>query len=273
MRRWSMQVLLNRDVADVEGASLRDALPSMTALAYSTQRGPKAAIELSVEAVSRREAEAAAVALVSAVVEAADIEGVVGSDDVMQNRQVMFWLLATRQLLRWMEARLAERVGAGLRRDRLKGDEPLIWDEQLATHLTLVAARNLLRALKFADDRFPAMPKPMARDVEIQRDVNEHWDEQWPSFYNPSDPGPLTKSGSRFAKRHPGRWPYPQGSWNSEDGPTLAKGINVGDLHEYLDGLEVAVLAVAPDLRRFKPNLPPSPWLGDEHGRDRWWPA
>jgi hypothetical protein len=193
-----------------------------------------------------------------------------GVDDVMENRQVMFWLLATRQNLRAWEVKVAETVGLAMRREEVAG--ALVWSTQLAHHMALVAGHNLLLALGNADGRYASMPESMARELKTLRDLHEHWNEQWPVFYDPRNPGPLKRSGKKFAELYPERSPYDWSIWNGNDGPSLGPGLVAADLCDYLDTLQAEVLAVAPQLARFEVPIEPSPWLGPSAGRDRWWP-
>ncbi|HWC12749.1 MAG TPA: hypothetical protein VG455_16180 [Acidimicrobiales bacterium] len=269
MRTRTMLVHLNRPIRDDdEYRRLSDSLP-VTAF-HSTVGDPNHALGIRVEADTRSEAESAAYDLVAAVLSPDEIVRITGDDDVMQDRQVMFWLLATRQHVRAWEVRLAEYVRLGLLNEDPGGS--LIWSAQLAHHMALVAGHNLLRGLDNAEGRYTAMPELMAREVEVLRNLHEHWDEQWPSFYDVRNPGPLRRSGQRFAELHPGSSPYWALGWNSKDGPRLGPGLLVGALHEYLDALEAEVLAVAPDLAPLVTPIEPTPWLGVTAGRDQWWP-
>lgn len=212
----------------------------------------------------------AAYDLVAAALSPDEIDRVTGDDDTMQDRQVMFWLLATRKHVRAWEVTLAEDIRLGLTNGDRGG--PLVWSAQMAHHMALVAGQNLLRALDNAEGRYSAMPEPMAREVEVLRHLHEHWDEQLPSFYDVSNPGPLRRSGQHFVELHPGRSPYWALGWSSKDGPRLGPGVLAGALHEFLDALQAEVLAVAPDLARFVAPTEPSPWIGPSAGDDQWWP-
>lgn len=198
------------------------------------------------------------------------LERVEGADELMQNRQLLLWVRATRrQLLRW-ERLVAKSVRAGMQgADRHDADA---WDTDIEKHLTLVAANNMLRALENADDRFTPVRTDLARDLRNQRDLHEHWDEQMPAFYNAAQPGPLLRGGSKFAELYPGERPFASLAWNGTDGPVLGPGLVASELHEVLDQVQAEVLATAPSLARFVTAAEPSPWLGLEHGRDRWWP-
>jgi len=269
MPRRIMLVHLNRRIeGDDEYRRLSQALP-ITAF-HSTTGNANVALGVEVEADTRATAERAAYHLVAVVVGADQIVRVTGDDDIMQDRQVIFWLLATRQLLRAWELNVAEHVRLGLINEPSGG--PLVWSAQLAHHMALVGAHNLLRALDNTEGRYTTMPAQMAREIEVLRNLHEHWDEQWPSFYNVENPGPLKRSGQHFAELHPGRSPYWALGWSSAEGPCLGPGLLAGALHDYLDALQTEVLAVAPDLALFIEPVEPSPWMGRSAGRDQWWP-
>jgi len=201
-----MQVFLTRDLrGDDEHQQVRLALPSMTAVGYQTGRR-EASLYIYVEACTRNEAETIARKAVEAVLGPDEIERVGGADDTMQNRQMMLWIRGTlRQVRRW-EIALAVNIRAQLANQSPEPHE--IWDAQIERHLALVAANNLLRAIDNADGRFTTMPGDMARDIRNQRDLQEHWDEQWPAFYNSTKPGPLKRGGTVFAASYPGSSPY-----------------------------------------------------------------
>jgi hypothetical protein len=264
-----MLVHLNRAIArDDEPRQLCEVLP-ITAFHYATNN-PNVALGVEVEADTRAAAERAAYDLVAVVLGSDQIVRVTGDDDVMQDRQVMFWLLGARRYLRTWEVCVAEHVRLGLTNEDASGQ--LVWSAQLAHHMALVAAGNLLRALNNAEDRYTAMPEPMAQEVVVLRNLHEHWDEQWPSFYDARNPGPLQRSGQQFAMLHPGRSPYWALGWTSEDGPSLGPGLDAKALHGYLNELQAEVFIVAPNLAAFDGPIEPSPWMGQSAGRDQWWP-
>lgn len=76
----------------------------------------------------------------------------------------------------------------------------------------------------------------------------------------------------RFAASYPGSSPYSFLGWSNATGPKLGPGLLAADLYTYLDQVESEVLAVAPDLARFVSEVDASPWVGDEHPTDPWWP-
>ena len=225
---------------------------------------------IDIDAGSRAEAETVARDATEKVLGAHDVQRVSGADDTMQNRQMMLWILATRRQVRRWEIKLALNVKASLANER--PDRREIWAAQIEWHLALVAANNLIRAIDNADGRFSEMPSGLARDVRNLRDLQEHWDEQWPAFYDRTAPGPLARSGKEFASRNPGASPYSFLRWSSRSGPELGPGLGVADVCSYLDLVEAEVLADSPDLQTFVGDLDPSPWVGDENPPDPWWP-
>jgi hypothetical protein len=268
MSKWIMLVHLNRRIrGDEESRRLSQSLP-LTAFHYATD-SPNPALGIEVEAETRADAERAAYDLVAVVLRPDGIDRVTGHDDTMQDRQVMLWLLGTRQHVRAWEIQLAEYIRIGWSGDARV--DPLVWSAEVAHHMVLVAAAHLVRALKNADGRYTPMPEPMRREIEVLRNLHEHWDEQGPSFYNSKNPGPLQRSGRTFAEMYPGQSPYWWLGWSNTDGPTLGPGLRAEAIHQYLDALQAEVLAVAPDLARFVPTIEPSPWLGPS-GKNHWWP-
>jgi hypothetical protein len=264
-----MLVHLNRGIErDDEHRQLCEVLP-IIAFHYEASN-PNVALGVEVEADSRAAAERAAYDLVAVVLGSDQIVRVTGDDDVMQDRQVMFWLLGARRQLRTWEVCVAEHARLGLTNEDASGR--LVWSAQLAHHMALVAAGNLLRALDNAEDRYTAMPERMAQEVVVLRNLHEHWDEQWPSFYDAQNPGPLKRSGQQFATLHPGRSPYWALGWTSDGGPSLGPGLPAEALHDYLNELQAEVLVVAPTLAAFDGPIEPSPWMGRSAGRDQWWP-
>jgi len=114
-------------------------------------------------------------------------------------------------------------------------------------------------------------PKPLAAGSAWHR-ANQR-DTQWPAFYGVTNAGPLKRSGRLFASSHPGRSPYWFLGWSNVTGPELGPGLRVADLCAYMDVLEQSVLDAAPHLARFDLELDPSPWVGDAHPDEPWWPS
>lgn len=266
-----MEVFLTRDISDPEYERLRS-IPGMTAISHRTG-DPNAAIVIEVEAGSRVEAEAVARAAAEIAVAAIDIARVGGADDTMQDRQLMLWVRATRHQLRRWETALAVVLAKDLNHTgTAEGHE--IWDVQIHRHLALVAANNVARAIDNATGRYSAMPGDMARELRNQRDLQEHWDEQWPAFYNARSPGPLKRGGAVFAERHPDHSPFDFLGWNSNTGPRLGPGLLLAEIWAHLDLLEAEVLAHSPGLSKYVTELSPSPWAGERATAPsyRWWP-
>jgi hypothetical protein len=190
----------------------------------------------------------------------------------MQNRQLLLWVRATRHQLRRWEIALAAVVAADLTGGP-KADGHQIWDVQIHRHLALVAANNLVRAIDNADGRFSSFPDDLTTDIRNQRDIQEHWDEQWPAFYSVDSPGPLRRGGVIFAQRHPDWSPFSFLGWSS-DGPLLGPGLALEAIEGHLSVLEAEVIATAPQLASFLTDPPPSPWLQAEARTPdyRWWP-
>lgn len=275
MTVWHIRVHLVRHLqGDAARHQLQAALPTLTAFGREVTQDQEF-LDIDQDAPCRSDAITAVTAAVEAVLGAQAIDRVGGADDLMQERQVLLWVRGTRRQLRRWEVALAANVRAHLAG---RSPEPWeIWDLQIENHLALVAANNVLRAVENADERFTAMDAALARDLRNQRDLHEHWDEQWPAFYNSREPGPLKRGGVLFAANHPGKSPFSFLSWSSKDGPRLGPGLLLADLYSYLNNLEGEVLAIAPRLERFISSMDPSPWIDDPgtdglHVDHRWWP-
>lgn len=190
-------------------------------------------------------------------------------DDHMTARQILFWSVTTRrQLDRW-GACVAEALRCANDHSQPPGE--LVWRSEAERHLALVAAANLARALKLLPQAYAPIPEllPILTDI---RNVLEHWDEHLPAFLSYSK-GALKLSGRNFAERFPDSIPWSAFAWNSHQGPMLlARKISAAELHEALDQLEASVLRKWSSMAEYIPERPPSPWIGDEEPRDRWWP-
>jgi hypothetical protein len=264
-----MQVWLTKRVHGDEARNrLAAELDGFRGFSYEVSSALESVL-VDVDASSRTEAETTAEAIVTAALGEGAVSSVVGKDDTMQNRQVLLWSRGTRLQARRFEIAIARNVKQADARVVPGYD---VWDAQIHKHLTLVAANNLLRALKNADDRFPTMAADMATDVRNQRDIHEHWDEQWPAFRNVDKPGPLTRGGITFAERHPGKRPFSFINWSGREGVRLGQGILVTDLYSYLDELDAAVLQASPRLSRFIGPIEPSPWVEGDDPSWRFWP-
>lgn len=265
-----MLVHLNRRVTgDAEYQRLSAALPIVGFHSFTDT--PNTALAVSVDADSRAEAERIAYEIVVAVLSPDEIDRVSGNDDVMQDRQVLFWLLALRHYLDEWERRLATYLRLGFANEEQPGS--LIWETEREHHMALNAGNHLLRSLANAENRYRAMPADMADELEVLRHLHEHWDEQWQSFYNAQKPGPLHRSGRVFNKMYPGKSPYWWLGWSSSEGPMVGPGLAAASLRSFIDSLVAEVASSAPNLKRFVTPAPASPWAGAEYGRDRWWPA
>ena len=192
-------------------------------------------------------------------------------DELGVNRQLLIWAIATRrQLGRW------ELLVAANLRAQYKGAPPfpdaLIWEVATEHHFLQIAARNLIRAIDLATPTVPIEPTIRAELIE-GRNLHEHWVENAPVFLvTPRTEEPKHRSAKAFAARNPGRGPYWWLGWNNTDGPMILPNVPAHAVHELVDRVEATVLARDYGLRRFIPPRQPSPWLGDESGKDRWWP-
>ena len=186
----------------------------------------------------------------------------------MVNRQRLLWTVATRRQLERWEPYVAAAVLRGMSRKRLEPAD--IWSAQIEHHFTLVAARNLLRALELEPPSRVSVDATMRAELIEGRDLHEHWVENLPIFnVSPRKAEPRYRSGQDFADRHPDRGPYSWLSWNGKTGAHLMPSVPATALHLLLDKVEAEVRADDPELARFVPPRAPSPWI---HERGRWWP-
>jgi hypothetical protein len=193
-------------------------------------------------------------------------------NDHSKVREVAFWAAATQtQIERW-EPRFARRVAA----DTWKAAPPIpkgdIWQEIADRHFVLVAAAQLLSAMKFAS--FPVRaPEPLATEIRAGRDLAEHWQDNMPIFnVHPRSETPKYPSGREFAALNPRDGPYGFW-WNSKVGPKLLPNVPAADLHVLIDRVKARVSADHPTLAEFFHEWALSPWFGGDDPNDRWFPA
>jgi hypothetical protein len=191
--------------------------------------------------------------------------------ELMVNRQRLLWAIATRRQLERWEPYVAASVREGFA--RRGGDIPSadIWAAATEHHFTLIAARNLMRALELDPASRVAIDPIMRAELIEGRNLNEHWDENMPIFNaTPRPRQPAHPSGKAFAARNPRAGPYDWLAWSNTTGAQLLPHVHAPALHEVLDEVELEVLAKDDgDLSRFVPPRAPSPWL---HQNGEWWP-
>lgn len=184
------------------------------------------------------------------------------------NRQLLIWAIASRRQLERWEPLIAASV-----RSQLNGPpfgNALIWEAQIEHHFLMIASRNLIHAIDLTDGAIAIDPTIRAELIE-GRDLNEHWSENLPVFLGRRGE-PRYPSGKRFAERNPKRSPYWWLGWSNADGPRVLPNVPAHAIHKLVDRVEEVVLAQDPRFKRFVPERQPSPWLGQDAGRDRWWP-
>jgi hypothetical protein len=188
--------------------------------------------------------------------------------ETMVNRQRLLWAVATRrQLERW------EPIVAGIVRDGFAERPPDgadVWAAEIERHFTLVAARNLFRALDLPPASGVSVDPTVRAELIEGRNLNEHWRENMPIFnVRPRPAEAKHDSGKRFAARNPDRRPYSQFSWTNKAGALLLPNVPAKSVHELLDAVEAEVLAKDASLGEYIPPRVPSPWL---HHENEWWP-
>jgi hypothetical protein len=121
-------------------------------------------------------------------------------DQVMVNRQRLLWAVATRrQLERWEPL-----VASTVRVDPVVPECVTVWCAEMEHHYTLIAARNLIRAIELPPPMAVAVDETLRAELIEGRDLHEHWVENMPIFnVTPRRGQPKYPSGKAFAKRHP----------------------------------------------------------------------
>ena len=185
------------------------------------------------------------------------------------DRQLLIWALATRrQLERWEPL-----VAANLRAQSSGPpfSDVLIWQAATEHHFLLIAARRLITAIEMS--KGIPIDRTIREELKEGRDLHEHWKDNAPVFMvTPRRAEPPRKSGKSFAARNPKRGPYWWLGWNNQDGPMILPNVPAHAVHELVDRVEAAVIKREPSFARF-PTPQPSPWLGEQYGKDLWWPA
>jgi hypothetical protein len=173
----------------------------------------------------------------------------------MWERQVLLWAGAVRQLLASWEPMVAKFLQIGL--DKQMTPPPLTWTTmapgemwlgETQRHQLLIAANNLLKAIKLMDHP-PKVDLAVSKELTEVRDLNEHWVENMPIFNvrpRPRDPG--YPSGKEFAKRYARHDPYCWWAWDGERGPLVSPNVSATQMHELVDAAVAAVVADRPDL-------------------------
>jgi hypothetical protein len=257
---WEMSVWLTLPLYGEERDRARRAMPGPLR-EVATTNPERHGFLVEVEASSLSEAARAAEALVAAAVPAGLVDHAEHANADVHDRQVLLWVVGTRRQLRRWELVLARCVRAW---DASAQPDPSdIWLGQVERHLALIATNNLLRAIEDARGRFKGFPPQLERDVRNLRDLQEHWDEQWPSFYDPRNPERLHRGGAEFVGRHPGAGsPFNFLRLDGVAGPELGPGTaRVADMFLELDRLQRDVLKLAPWMSQFVTPVDPSPWL------------
>jgi hypothetical protein len=185
------------------------------------------------------------------------------------DRQLLFWTVTTRRQLERWEVCVAELVRLGLHSKPEPGQ--LVWQGEAEHHFMFLAARNLVRAAEVAAESL--IETSFAETLKDVRDLLEHWDENMPIFNGNSKEVPPRPSGKRFSTRNPTATPYWSSEWNSKEGPLLfPSGPPAAKLHDALDRVESFVVQRRPELTEYIPERTDQPWLGDDWGKDRWFP-
>lgn len=268
MEAWIISVYLSEDVADERRAQIPTGVTGFLGQGHS--KGVGYYFRVGVDADDYPSAVALVRDAATRVLEPGDIARIIDSDHVMQDRQALLWVIGSRLQIRRWEIVLARYLKSTLWTSSI-GASSDVWQAQTEWHLALVATNNFVRAVENTRGRITAAADELATDIRLLRDLQEHWNEQWPAFYDRSNPGPLARSGKSFASRHPGGDPYWWLGWDSQTGPTLGPGLRVEDILSELDRVQSAVLESSPQLIEYLAPIDDSPWISDPKA-GRWWP-
>jgi hypothetical protein len=189
-------------------------------------------------------------------------------NDTMLNRQRLLWTVATRRQLERWEPMVAAWVLESLGGPPFSGAD--IWAAEIEHHFTLIAARNLMRALELSPPSSVPVDATLRSELIEGRDLNEHWPDNMPVFnITPRPAQPKYRSGKDFAKRNPKSGPYDWLSWSNKTGARLLPNVTAQALHEVLEAVEAEVLAADATLSEYVPPPAPSPW---HYENCEWWP-
>lgn len=179
------------------------------------------------------------------------------------------WAIATRiQLDRW-EPLVARYVSMGFKKEKQPGT--LIWQARFEHHFLLIAAAHFVRSTKLAGK--PDLVGKIRKQVVAGRDLHEHWFENMPIFnMKPRTQEPSHPSGQGFAERNPERSPYFPLAWDSHRGPMIQPDLPAAKVHAAVTAVMSWAESERSDLTRFVLPREPSPWVGEEAGKDHWWP-
>jgi hypothetical protein len=232
-------------------ADPRQLLAIADALNLTTTFGPDADgtwLHVTVQARSATEASAAALeAVEQAVGDQHPVIRAEGTDDRVQDRDVLVWVRATfEQLDRW-ETRLLTYLRA--RRTADESDLLDIWSAQTERHFALVAASHVITAVARTRGRLPMPPSEMVDMIVALRDIHEHWEQQQPMFdRRPIAEDRLVRAGKRFARSNPGVHPLWWLNWDEREGSMLVDALPTEDVRRYLRKVEQLVIANDPSL-------------------------
>jgi hypothetical protein len=192
----------------------------------------------------------------------------------MANRQRLLWAIATRRQLERWERYVARDVRLSLANGGREGLESAeIWLASIEHHFTLIAARNLIRALELDAPTSVVLDPDMASELIGGRDLHEHWVENMPIFnVTPRQRQPKHPSGNAFAARNGNDSPYWWLGWGNTTGAVLLPNVTASKLHDLLDIVEADVLSRQPELAAYVPERAQSPWIEEEVDKGEWWP-
>lgn len=192
-------------------------------------------------------------------------------DGLGQPRAVMSWAEATRlQLSRWEHLVALDLWLSSYQKATTPGH--LIWQAEFEHHFTLIAARNLIRALDLGPTTV-SVDATVRRELIAGRDLHEHWVDNMPIFnVTPRPAEPTHRSAKGFAERNPRRSPYDWLAWSSNEGALLLAVIPASAVYDLVEQAEDWAISQHSDLAEYR--LPPagSPWMERTEQETGWWP-
>lgn len=193
-------------------------------------------------------------------------------DPYVRVLKVLFWAKATQiQMERW-EPLVAQNLASELQKSTPKPATDIIWRIDIERHFVLVAAAQLISALKFAQFAVQA-PAEMAAQIEAGRDLNEHWQDNMPIFNtHPRTGTPPRDSGKAFAASNPRSGPYGGWNWHSNFGPLVLPKVPASRLQDLVQRVKERAVADSPNLGDFVHEWQASPWVGGDDPNNRWYP-
>jgi hypothetical protein len=187
----------------------------------------------------------------------------------MVDRQLLFWAITTRRQLERWEVCVAEIISLDLQSHKPPGQ--LTWRSQAEHHFVFLAARNLVRAAELAAES--SIETPLADTLKDVRDLLEHWTKTCRSSTRDREVSHHGSQGNDSRNETQPRLHIGPPRGTRRKAPcSFPSGPPAAELHNALDRVETSVTRRRPELIKFIPERTDQPWLGDDWGKDRWFP-